>query len=238
MQPLEINCLAWDSDFFEKKIGRIDSSKYSSTELDKLLDTGRKEGFELIYVFGDEDMVVENELLDKYNGSLVDKKVVYTKNIQDLVSNSDFIENYQRLDVSQELEILAISSGKYSRFKIDNKIGEKYFEGLYKMWIKKSVSGEMADKVFTIYDDKQLAGFVTLKLKSNVGEIGLIAVSNNVQGKGYGRLLINKCCNELSIRNIPELVVPTQLHNEEACMFYEKCGFTKKTITNIYHFWI
>jgi Acetyltransferases len=238
MQSVEIYYLEWDSKFFERKIGKVDMKDYSLAILPDLLENGKKYGYELLYVFVNEDVHIDSALLQKHNGKLVDRKIVYTKPISLLASTVNRVVNYEGADVSSELELLAISSGKYSRFKLDEKIGVSYFEGLYKLWAEKSVSGEIADKVFTISEDKKLAGFVTLKFNSVVGEIGLIAVNNDTQGRGYGRLLIDKCCNELSIRNISELVVPTQLHNLEACRFYEKCGFSKKSITNIYHFWL
>ena len=79
---------------------------------------------------------------------------------------------------------------------------------------------------------------VTLKIDKEKGHIGLIAVSPDTQGKGYGKALIDSCENELLNKGYYKLEVSTQIDNKQACLFYEKCGFKIKDITNIYHFWL
>ena len=78
----------------------------------------------------------------------------------------------------------------------------------------------------------------TLKITADKGVIGLIAVSPLSQGKGYGHILNDACCNELIMRNINTIEVATQKDNKSACRFYEKCGFSVQSVTNIYHFWL
>lgn len=73
---------------------------------------------------------------------------------------------------------------------------------------------------------------------SILGIIGLIGVDETCQGEGIGKQLMNKVREFLAENEVQELEVATQLNNEQACSFYRKCQLSKKSITNIYHFWL
>lgn len=236
MQPAEIELLTWDTDFFQKKIGRIDYSE--DTDLSSLLQQARSEGYELIYVFCNGSLFLSPEVLEKYNVSLVDRKVIYENNKLITKELGFPLEEYSSMEVNEELEQLAFVSGHYSRFRTDIRFHPDDFYRMYSTWIVKSVSHEIADKVYVIRENNQIRGMVTLKIDKKKGVIGLIAISPLSQGKGYGKALIDACCNELSLRNINILEVVTQMDNTGACRFYEKCGFSVQHITNIYHFWL
>ena len=232
----EIIYLDWDTIFFKKKIGRIDYC--DETDLRSLLQQARRENFKLIYVFGSGKMFLHPDILTEFNGKLVDRKVIY--------ENKEFIpkklcvqvEEYSQAEVSDDLLQLAYVSGHYSRFQLDTHFQQDDFYKMYKTWIDKSVSHEIADKVYVIRSNNQLCGMVTLKISAGKGTIGLIAVSPLSQGKGYGQILNDACCNELINRNITTIEVATQMDNIGACRFYEKRGFSIQSVTNIYHFWL
>ena len=236
MQPAEIKLLTWDTDFFHKKIGRIDCG--DQTDLPSLLLQARKEDYELIYVFCNGSNFLPPGILEAYNGSLVDRKVIF-ENKKLITKELSFpVEEYTSTEVSEELEQLAYVSGRYSRFRMDARFHPDDFYRMYRTWIAKSVSREIADKVFVIREKDQIRGMVSLKITDGKGVIGLIAVSLLSQGKGYGQILNDACCNELSQLNIKILEVATQMDNAGACRFYEKCGFSVQSVTNIYHFWL
>ena len=236
MQPAEIKLLTWDTDFFHKKIGRIDCG--DQTDLPSLLLQARKEDYELIYVFCNGSNFLPPGILEVYNGSLVDRKVIYEKEKLIAKELNYPVEEYSLSEVSEELEQLAYVSGRYSRFYLDKHFHPDDFYRMYRTWIVKSVSHEIADKVYVVRESNQFCGMATLKIEKNKGVIGLIAVSPFSQGKGYGQILNDTCSNELLKRNINILEVATQMDNSSACRFYEKCGFSVKSVTNIYHFWL
>lgn len=79
---------------------------------------------------------------------------------------------------------------------------------------------------------------VTLKIKGNVGVIGLIAVENSHQGHGLGKQLLDEVMNYLYTNGTLKLEVATQMGNVGACRFYTKNNLSVKSVTNIYHFWL
>jgi dTDP-4-amino-4,6-dideoxy-D-galactose acyltransferase len=231
-----IEYLSWDSDFFSRKIGKVEISN-TFTDLSVDLNKGRAEGFDLLYAFSDVSIELADYMGFVSEAKLVDRKVVYEIGLSNKNFESKGLIGVELTEPSHELECLAYESGKYSRFFLDKRFSESDFHRLYFQWIKKSLSKELADKVFVVEDEGSFVGMVTLKL-DKIAQIGLIAVDSNFQGKGYGKMLIQHCFYEAAMANCESLVVPTQFENRQACRFYEKCGFLVQSITHIYHFWI
>lgn len=232
-----IEYLKWDSDFFDLKIGKIEADQ--STDLKEQLVIAEKERYRLLYVFCDKHFNINTHLLKEHNGKLVDRKVIFEKSILDpiKISNSLLIKEYTQPEANANLIHLALESGKYSRFKLDLNFHSNAFKNLYTRWIKKSVEGKLADKVFVIYaNDKEIA-MITVMKKNNRAQIGLIATHEDYRGYGYGKKLLQQV-EEYAIKNdITHIEVATQLDNKAAISFYEKCNYKIKSIHNIYHFW-
>jgi dTDP-4-amino-4,6-dideoxy-D-galactose acyltransferase len=232
--------LSWDSAFFNKKTGKINYNIPDETKLKKILEKAKTEQYQLLYIFVPEKFCIRDEILKVYSGKLVDRRILYSQYIENLLEHNQFAETvtlYSETVVSDELENLAYLSGQYSRFHLDKNFEPDTFHRLYKTWVTKSVQKKMDNSVFIVKNHDTIVGMVTLKYGEKIGTIGLIAVSELAQGKGYGKKLINACIYDLYKRNISTLEVPTQANNIPACRFYEKCGFSRELITNIYHFW-
>lgn len=235
---MKLEHLDWDSDFFGFKIGRINFNN-SEDNLLLLLAEAKLQNYRLIYVFMDEHTVLNSNLLNQWHGKLVDRKIVYKKTVKgNKEEKSHLISVLKEAQISDELLRLVYLSGHFSRFRLDKNFPKGSFEKMYKEWIIKSLSGELADRVFVAKEKGKILGFVTLRIKNTSGEIGLIAVDNKTQGKGIGTQLTHACEKYLKEKSISCLRVPTQVDNSQACRFYEKYGFEKNTITNIYHFWL
>ncbi|MFK8013675.1 MAG: GNAT family N-acetyltransferase [Marinicellaceae bacterium] len=220
MKIVEAQKLAWDSAFFEKEVG-------FATVRCKNFEISNKSQFELIYLFSD------IKLEDKALPLCIDEKVVFSKIAEKESTNASSIEIYDG-PLSQDLINLSIESGIYSRFKRDPKL-EPYFERLYGLWIKNSVQGEFADYVLVAKHQNAITGLLTLKLRENFYDIGLVAVSNAYRGRGIAKALLSKA--EKVVGYQQEIRVATQLSNEAACNLYRSAGYGQKTITYIYHLW-
>jgi len=235
---MKIEYCIWDSGFFNKKIGKIEYEKSLEGDLIRLLQTAKEDGYQLIYVFGDEETFVPDAVLNQFNGRLVDRKCLYSKTINTGDSFESNAIEYELTELTHDLESLALLSGTHSRFRLDKGFDNADFERLYAIWINRSLKKEIADKIFVVAESDIVMGMITLKINEDVGHIGLCAVSEAAQGKGYGGNLIKACVNELVSKKVYQLEVPTQMDNRSACRFYEKCGFSIKSITNTYHFWL
>jgi dTDP-4-amino-4,6-dideoxy-D-galactose acyltransferase len=232
-----IEYLDWDSNFLGYKTGSI--YRVNCESVDLLLEKAISEKYKLIYLFTDEACFLPEELLRKFNGKLVDRKVLYFQEVSEQdIANYEKTKRYTKHDITEDLLQLAYESGKKSRFKLDENFAPEVFTEMYKLWIEKSVQGQMADLVYVVEKDNEIVAMVTLKAKSETLHIGLIASAVGSQGKGYGKQLINRTKQTAIDLGLKNIEVPTQFDNTQACCFYEACGFKVKSIMNIYHFWL
>lgn len=231
--------LAWDSDFFGLRIARIDIAEKSEEESLWSLLQGENQ-FDLVYVFTPEDvpLSIPSEVENCY---LVDQKIVFSKPISkatsiDLKLPFQIVE-YGSLSIEPELEAIAYQSGEYSRFKLDRRFNPNDFFRLYKRWLENSVTHTIADFVFVARVNGVVVGLVTAKISGTNASIGLLAVDEQARGLRIGTNLMSHLEMEMEKRGVNTLFVPTQLGNVRSCQFYIKNGFTKSSLTNIYHYW-
>jgi len=175
--------LSWDTKFFNIKTGRIIPASLQENQLVSILVEMRKEKFKLVYWASEQQNTYE---LQAYSSMLADKKTTFEINLQNI--NLDKLplpkaKPYCSSFPFSQLEKLAIQSGVYSRFALDTNFPHEKFTALYKTWIRKSVSGEMADEVLVIMQNNHIAGMVTLAIENGVGDIGLIAVDEKFRGR-------------------------------------------------------
>lgn len=229
-----VDCLQWDSDFFGLRIGRTDIASNERWNMLLQEEISLRKQYDLIYVFS------EQELPTGTNGMrLVDTKTIYAKSIDSSAIMPATIERYQESVPNADLYRLALVSGVYSRFRIDNALPDESYEHMYRCWIERSVDGSMADLVLLHRTDNQIDGMITLKIEADMAHIGLVAVDECAQGRGIGSMLIKAVEAYLrSNTTVRHLKVATQWANKPACHLYEKNGFVVEEKTNIYHWWL
>lgn len=228
-----ITTVQWDTDCFGIKIGNLtfDGDVTAESINQACIEASAKE-YDLLYIKG---VSIPEELLDQ-NLKLVDEKVIYAQKKIGLSKFEPCTISVLYNPLSDNLLQLAYESGKYSRYRLDEKLPPTVFPTLYKLWMEKSLSGDIADDVLVIQQDDKLVGMLTYRIENNVYDIGLVSVLPKYAGKGVGTSLMQSF---LSIaEKDSEIEVATQKHNSVACHYYEKNGFKVKSITNIYHLWI
>ncbi len=229
-----IRYLEWDSLFFEQKIGFFEIPVLTQESLENLLKEKLGQHYDLIYLSIVKTDADAEKFLIKNNIPVIDRKVTYVvKEITKPEQLNDFVKPYHGI-LSDKLLQLAFLSGHESRFKKDPVLSNK-FEALYKQWIEKSISGEMANVVLVACVDDDIKGFVTVKKKNSDGQIGLIAVAPSCQGQNMGSKLIMAAHDWYYKNNITSASVVTQQNNIAACRLYEKMGYIKESTKLIYH---
>jgi dTDP-4-amino-4,6-dideoxy-D-galactose acyltransferase len=233
----ELVFLSWDSIFFEKNIAKIHIDEKDFNQINDTINLIRSSNFDLVYVFSKKTISSEViELLSKNNIILFDKKITYSLNLDEIIplSNNETISIWDNEFNDEILEIL-LESGKYSRFKLDERLNP-YFEKMYIVWLQKSINKEIADITFSIKVDNHIAGFVTLKKKNLQANIGLIGISSKYQNKGLGSKLMNQVFTWCKENGITSCEVVTQKDNAIACKFYEKNKFKQLNEQFIFHY--
>jgi dTDP-4-amino-4,6-dideoxy-D-galactose acyltransferase len=227
-----VKYLSWDSIFFDFPVFKIDYSE--DIEIKKVFSLNSFPKV-LYYVFSNSLPIGEN-VLDEYNGKLVDEKVVLRKG--ELQFKEKFINNielYNETIPNDNLYQLAKISGRYSRYKIDKRLPEFTFERIYNLWIENSCKNENSI-IYICKNETETIGFITLEISLTSGKVGLIAVDDSAQGKGIGYELMCKVENHLIELGLDNISVATQKDNKQALKFYKRLGYRIDTISKIYHF--
>lgn len=231
---MDIRVLQWDSDFFGLRIGRADlQTKADALEL-RAMHEELKRQFDLLYVFDPNAIGFEAE-----GARLVDEKILYSKPCEPRKQFSD-VAFFQGATPSDDLYRLALVSGGYSRFKLDERLPKGSYERLYNRWIENACPKEGTNKQILLFKDEQnvARGMITIDHQGELGHIGLVAVDTEVQHQGIGGKIMSTLDGYLFERGIKTLEVPTQKANSDACRWYEKNGFTIQSVLPIYHWWL
>ena len=230
--------LEWDSNFFQLGAARLDASKLAPDEMVVELQSLKDSDYQLIYIFSPHGVESINKEIIGSGGKLVDQKVTFSMNISGFIPQySPKIRSCLGFEMDKDLEMLAIESGKYSRFKVDEQIPRNKFEDLYRLWMKNSLLGVFAKEVFVFEDDGKKTGMVSVDIRGGEGWIGIIAVDEKSRGKQIGKHLMHAAIQYFMEQNVGILNVQTQLDNSVSCAFYEKIGFRIRNIEDVYHFW-
>ena len=225
--------LDWDSKFFGLSIAKA----VVTSEEDASILSGQaaelSDRFDLIYVFSESDLRIPIE-----NACLVDRKAVFSLNGPTLYNADKHIKSWESLETTESLVSLALVSGKHSRFKIDTHFPAGSYERLYTQWIKQSVNKNIATEVFCYMIDECPRGLLTLDRRDGRNTIGLVAVDEDYRHRGIGTAMVEYAVSYVKEHDGGEISVTTQLENEAACQLYSRCGFSLKSVTDIWHWWL
>ncbi len=230
---MEITTLTWDSSFFGLRIGKVVVSTEDEAEKLMLMKDQLRDEYDLIYLFSELDIFFHSSSIRP-----VDKKITYRKILDgtDVCLNS--IKEWTSKSITPVLKSLALESGQFSRFKIDSRFPPGSFERLYTKWIEQSVLHVIANHVFCYFVGDVPRGLVTLNTRDQYGNIGLVSVDRKFQMRHIGSDLLHHVCGFAFQQGVRTLFVPTQYANKSACLFYEKMGFSRSTVVNIWHWWL
>ena len=242
----QIHPVDWESAFFGFPIGSLEIP--ANFSLQELLETFQqwRQRFRLVYVFRQEFGPETLESLDapcpRY-----DQRMTFKKTISAAVPPVDeHIKPYTSTICSKQIEALAIKSGTMTRFKRDPELSLQY-ERLFLTWINNSVSGGLADSIWTWRENDKMVGLVTVRCARRIrpdngqtereARIGMLAVDEDFRRKGIAGALLNACefwCHSL---DIPTASIVTQSDNAATIALCEKSGYELAERDSVYHYW-
>jgi len=241
--------LEWESVHFGHPVAQVDPARLSDAELADTLSAARQAGIRRVVCSAAVGREIPTELLSRYNGVLADRKVTFARPLaaseQHQATAAEAIE-YRNAVPSADLVELALASGVYSRFRTDPRMSVERFEAMYRIWIARSVSGELADAVLVVPLDasaaqslasQRLAGMITISLREREASIGLVAVAEAARGRGVGQTLLRAGHAWMRTHGAQRASVATQLANLPACRLYQRGGYEPASVQHVYHFW-
>ncbi|SPQ00027.1 putative acetyltransferase [Candidatus Sulfobium mesophilum] len=216
--------LAWDSQLFKRKIGRLTRIP-SDDVLQKLIRRALKENYHYLTCRFNLNRVSEIQLLEKYGFYVSDLGVVWERKVDPL---SGPVISVRGANLNDAPTLKKISSGlfKDSRFHNDPFFTYDEAERLYQAWIVNSLNDT---DIRTFLVEKK--GFITCKrLSKNKGDIPLVGVIAGEQGKGIGSALIAEVMDWFGKAGVKTVMVRTQAYNVKAMNFYKGLDFRVKYV--------
>jgi dTDP-4-amino-4,6-dideoxy-D-galactose acyltransferase len=135
------------------------------------------------------------------------------------------------------LRALAAASHTASRFFADGSFDRARCAELYAVWIEKSCRG-WADRVLVAEHEGRIAGYLSCHVRDGSrGEIGIVAVAPEAQGRGLGAQLVDASVEWFAERELARVTVVTQGRNTGAQRLYQSRGFRTSSVHLWHHLW-
>lgn len=215
-----ITPLSFDSSLFNYPVGKL----FADETWDELEFLENVKDYHLVYIFSNQPLILISDSI-----RWVDTKLTFQK---ELLQKSSFDPDITPFsgELNEELKALAFQSGIYSRFKTDPRLVNGEYEKLYSLWIQNAVRQR------EVLIAKENAGFISCHLSDQKAQIGLIAVTEDLRGKGWGKRLVLAAENFALAHNATQMLIPTQESNSPACALYRHLGYDLKEQVFIYHY--
>ena len=230
---MHISYLEWDSHCFGYQVGEMSAS---ATDIAPTLQQARQQGYRLLYLRAAPRQALHLAALQA-GAVWADEKITFVQKIPTHVPQSQAFV-CETIDASADLKTLALQSGQFSRFKTDAHFQNNEFEKLYTAWIENSLKKELAEHVLILTLEEETVGLLTLGIKNQRADIGILAVDEPYRRQGIGKALLYSAFQQSKQLQQSFVQVVTQKANAQACLFYQKQGFAIEKTENIYHFWL
>lgn len=221
-----IELLAWDSQFFGRRIGALTGPIASPEGVASELATATRDGFDYVVCRPPVEDAAAIRALERSGFYLTDVGVTWSSDAASYVKRAAAVAEGTIRHATAE-DVPKLSAEAMVLFRRSRFYGDPFFsmaeaDRLHAAWLANSVSGQAADAVLINPD----AGFVTCKLtKDGDGEVALIGVWEGSRGRGAGRDLMTAAVAWFISRGVATVRVKTQVKNLRAMNFYHRLGF-------------
>ena len=233
--------LAWDSQFFRKRIAQTTQFVETVADLTKVLSQCHQERVDCVYHL---TPGIDPEVMRfcEENGSFVGTRVELVKHrLQRKEEEGNLgqlaVRRYQDKDylITQDIAAKSIEN---TRFFLDPGFPRPQAELLYMRWIEQATLRKDSH-VFVAEINRKVVGFLALSSKTaELSQIDLIATAKEMKRRGAGSALLKCACNWSVMNKVSGIRVVTQGENRDAMNFYKKHSFKKTRQDVWFHFWL
>lgn len=235
---MDLECRDWDSRFFGYPVGvaRLAAGADLETELRQARRQALELGLRLLYVETPPLDAGQRQACRQAGAAPVAINVEYAKTVAANRSIDPDPAPALCRDYHPALRALVLQSGHHSRFRLDPGFRNGEFERLYDEWLAASLRGDDGKMVLVAGSASMPQGLITIEPGTDF-RIGLLAVDARWRGQGIGHRLVAAAERRCSAHARTELRVVTQEANQSACRFYERCGFRRVAVKEMFHAW-
>jgi dTDP-4-amino-4,6-dideoxy-D-galactose acyltransferase len=228
--------LQWDSEFFGLTIARIMVHPLTSSIVAQIDYWSNQESVDCLYLLVDSSDAETVYVAESHGFRLVDIRITLEAIVNEQKVGVDpCVRTVEPRDIDL-LRTIAANSFRESRFYTDHQFPREKCDELYATWIENSCDG-WADAVLVYSPEKTPLGFVSCHLKPDFGQIGLVGVRSDIQGRGVGKKLLTSALHWFGQHERKRVRVVTQGRNIRAQKIYQKSGFVTSEVQLWYHRW-
>jgi len=232
--------LAWDSEFFGRKMASVALPSDAATaeaDLERAVNESIGNGIEcltLVLDSADQPAVFEAARL---GFALVDVRITLKAELKVTSTAYPVVVRPSRPSDRATVEKLALTSFSTTRFAVDPHFPKARVSEMYRVWVSKNLEGP--SKLTLVATDKDaVAGFISCGVTSpDVANIELLAVGAGMRGKGVGSALVQGMMKHYAAEGKREVHVVTQARNIKGMTFYESAGFKVGRVELSFHKW-
>lgn len=245
MSPAPEPCqlLAWDTEFFGRPIARITGNRLDHLLAERVERWCAAQQIECLYFLADSDDPLTVQAAEDHGYRLMDVRITLRHRLAAGAAASEITEEPIQVRNARDsdvpfLETIARMSYHNTRYYADPCFPDATCDELYATWIRRSCEG-YANRVIVAEADSVPIGYISCHLSSDTmqGNIGLVGVSAEQQGRGVGLLLVNCALDWFGERGVQVVDVVTQGRNIAAQRLYQRSGFVTHAVQLWYHRW-
>ena len=232
--------LDWDSEFFGKRVARLNRSRLVPSSLSEVLAWCAGHRIDCLYFLADADDAETRRLAEQDNFLEVDVRLTLARPItQENLAPELSMDSRVRLARESDLPALrrfARILHRDSRFYFDHQFERAKCDLLYETWVENSFH-DAAQTVFVAEVDDQPAGYAACRLHGEESQIGLLGVAEAHTRRGLGKALVGKFLSWSALQGSTRATVVTQARNSAARGLYQGAEFLPSSSQRWYHRW-
>lgn len=236
-----IKLLEWDSVFFGKRIATVCAKDLNRESIAAAVNKSLEERIDCLYLLVSAGESSAVRAVEENGFHIVDIRVTLSRGIIPDKSKWTPLSPDIRLSKSEDIPDLSLIAAKGhtdSRFYSDPGFPDELCDRLYATWIEKSCNG-YAEAVLVADQDGTAAGYTSCHINPDgSGQIGLVGVGDQFQGKGLGKSLIAESLRWFASQGCSKVLVVTQGKNVGAQRLYQKQGFLTDSVEIWFHKWL
>jgi dTDP-4-amino-4,6-dideoxy-D-galactose acyltransferase len=240
--------LTWDSEFFGRRIGRVESHRLSAAAVADVLAWTARERIECLYLLADSDDATTLHLAETAGFHCMGVRVELDQRLGTAHEESSTRAGATtgRDDVTlrpvraaDRDALLAIARVNHvdTRFYADPRFPTAQADALYARWVERSCFDSYSGNAFVADIAGTAVGYLTASVKGTNGIIDLLGVSAAERGRGLGRRLIAHALEWFRAQGATTASVVTQGRNIAAQRLYQQAGFRTSQVHLWYHRW-
>ncbi len=234
--------LAWDTEHFGVRIGRVVPRRLDAETIADALRWADGQNVACLYALADAGHAPSARLAAASGFRFVDMRMTLERSLdepaQPAPEGAPPVRD-ARAEDAPHLMAIASATHDASRFYADGRFEHAKVDGLFEIWIRRAIEGEIADFAVTADVRGAPAGYLTGRCDPDTGHgiIDLVGVAADARGHGVGAALVAEAVERFRAAGLRSSSVVTQAANVPAQRLYQAGEYRTARAEVWFHRW-